>query len=226
MFSEQLKVRAKQGLEWLEGRSARERWIILATLVVLAFMVWDALLHKPLLEQIARQQLQVDRKRGELEKIRQPQQAIMARARLDPDKDTRQTIAVLKKELAQLNKQLKDMTVDLIGPRKMTRVLEEVLTRQTDLTLTKIESPTREPLIEASGLAIPGGTPLPGVYKHTLVFEFQGSFLGTLEYLKALEELPWLFYWEGVHLDVIKYPMAHVTISVSALSLNEAWIGT
>ena len=63
------------------------------------------------------------------------------------------------------------------------------------------------------------------MYRHGLQLELEGSYLATLAYLKALQALPWEFYWDEVRLQVDKYPTAKITIVVHTLSLTEGWIG-
>ena len=64
-----------------------------------------------------------------------------------------------------------------------------------------------------------------GIYRHGLQIEFKGSYLSTLEYLKALDALPWNFYWDVLELNVDKYPVSTIVITVHTLSFHEGWIG-
>ena len=58
-----------------------------------------------------------------------------------------------------------------------------------------------------------------------LQIEFKGSYLSTLEYLQALNKLPWKFYWDSLELKVDKYPVSTIVITVHTLSFHEGWIG-
>jgi MSHA biogenesis protein MshJ len=62
-------------------------------------------------------------------------------------------------------------------------------------------------------------------YRHGLEIEVEGSYAACLEYLNAIESLPWRLYWQVLELDVIDYPRNRVRIEVSTLSLDEEWIG-
>jgi len=73
-----------------------------------------------------------------------------------------------------------------------------------------------------------GQTPgaVPGaLYRHGLRATFEGGYLDILAYLRALEALPWRFLWDEVSLEVPRYPVARVTLTVYSLSLDDAWIG-
>ena len=62
-------------------------------------------------------------------------------------------------------------------------------------------------------------------YRHGLEIEVEGSFAACLEYLDAIEALPWRLYWQLLDLEVIEYPRNRIRIEVSTLSLDEEWIG-
>jgi MSHA biogenesis protein MshJ len=62
-------------------------------------------------------------------------------------------------------------------------------------------------------------------YRHGLEIEVEGSYAACLEYLNAIESLPWRLYWQVLELDVIDYPLNRIRIEVGTLSLDEEWIG-
>ena len=103
-------------------------------------------------------------------------------------------------------------------------MLEAVLTQKTDLKLIRIQNIPTQPLLQDENIEA-GDIADAGVYRHGMQIEFSGSYLSTLEYLKALEALPWDFYWEGLSLEVEKYPQSRVIITMHTLSFKEGWIG-
>ena len=46
-----------------------------------------------------------------------------------------------------------------------------------------------------------------------------------LAYLRALEALPWRFYWKTFDLSTTQYPTNRVRIELSTLSMDRAWLG-
>jgi MSHA biogenesis protein MshJ len=62
-------------------------------------------------------------------------------------------------------------------------------------------------------------------YRHGLEIEVEGSYAACLDYLNAIEALPWRLYWQVLELDVIDYPLNRIRIEVGTLSLDEEWIG-
>lgn len=57
-----------------------------------------------------------------------------------------------------------------------------------------------------------------GVFKHAVVIQLEGSYFDVVDYLSALENLPWKFYWAELDYRVIDYPKAIVTLEVYTLS--------
>ncbi len=55
--------------------------------------------------------------------------------------------------------------------------------------------------------------------------ELEGGYMSTHRYLKALEDLPWRFFFESIDYEVINYPQARITLTVHSVSTQEAWIG-
>ena len=98
-------------------------------------------------------------------------------------------------------------------------MLEEVLTRETDLRLVSVQSLPSLALTEDKDTSTNkrGKTVVPGVYQHALKIEFTGSYLSTLGYMQALENLSRRFYWGSVDFAVEAYPQARVTITVNTL---------
>ena len=219
----------QQLANWIDTLSVRERSILLLAIIIAVFLVWDRILLEPLEKQAKQVQVKLKKQNNDLARIREQQQQIIARSTADPDASNLKQIAALKKVMQELDTQLKTMTVDLISPQQMVKVLEEVLTRETDLKLISVESLPPLALTDTDDKDAKkkkrGKTVVPGVYQHTLKIEFKGSYLSTMAYMQELESLSRRFYWGSVDFTVLKYPQAHVVITVNTLSLNEEWIG-
>ncbi len=67
--------------------------------------------------------------------------------------------------------------------------------------------------------------PLQGIYRHSLKIQFEGSYLETLSYLRKLEALNWSFRWDQIEITMQEYPVAHVTLMIHTISLDERLIG-
>jgi MSHA biogenesis protein MshJ len=107
----------------------------------------------------------------------------------------------------------------LVPPQLMSVALSDILNQNNHLTLIKLDTLPVTTLLESkTSQANP-------IYKHGLAITFAGSYLDTLNYLKALESLPWHFIWESIDFQVKNYPIAETTIKVYTLSFKEIWLG-
>lgn len=59
------------------------------------------------------------------------------------------------------------------------------------------------------------------VFKHTVVIRLEGGYFDMVDYLSALENLPWKFYWSELDYHVVEYPKAIVTLEVYTLSTGK-----
>jgi MSHA biogenesis protein MshJ len=147
-------------------------------------------------------------------------------------------IGELQGLLSGLKRKQQKLTVEFIRPGQMATVLRDMLDNETKLTLTRLESLGVKPLfprIEASSAEKEKSTAehslqntqekRPSIYKHGMRVELEGDFNSTLNYLQALESMPWRFYWDNVEYQVLDYPVARIVITVHTLSLDEGWIG-
>ena len=147
----------------------------------------------------------------------------------------------LSKTLDQVTLRLRSQSAGLIPPQRMSEVIRDVLVRQQDVELISLRSLPPYPLLAGdpadvgintqadavASLPPPPDSALPqaqGPYVHTMVLVLQGSYLNVLQYLQALQQLRWHFYWQSLQLDVTHYPTTRVTVRLGTLSLNQEWI--
>jgi MSHA biogenesis protein MshJ len=64
-----------------------------------------------------------------------------------------------------------------------------------------------------------------GPYLHPVELVVEGRYLDVVAYLRALEGLPWRFYWRVLQLETKTYPLNRVRIELSTVSLDKEWIG-
>ena len=215
---------------WYSAMSLRERVLVGLSILIGVAVIWYVLLISPMLSTSHETRSQLGKLQDSLQALQQQQQALMQKQQQDPLRELKERVAQLNLQLAQADAQLKDKLHGLIVPQQMAKVLESVLQQHHDLALLKVQSLPATPLVPRrteSKDAEQDKAKRHGaeVYRHGLQLEFEGSYLATLAYLKALQTLPWGFYWDEVRLQVEKYPQAKVTIVVHTLSLTEGWIG-
>lgn len=205
--------------------SLRERVIILAALLILLFVVWQTAFMDPLDRERKQRLLQVEALRAEVAGLEQGVEAIVAQGVGDPDRQNRDAIAKLNQEIAALDARLAGATSGLIAPKEMAQVLEQLLARTSQMTLHSLRT------LPPEGVIAPGTAPgAPGaataqIYKHGVELELGGTYLETLNFLQAVETLPWRFFWDRVEFRVESHPHGRMKLVLFTIGLQEGWIG-
>lgn len=216
-----------------EALNLRER-VLIAVMVNVGLA---AAINSALLEPMARQQ-----KKMTPVVVQQQSQAAAMEAQLkalkqtlgsDPDASGRARLALLNRELAEIDISLGGVQKKLVAPDNMARLLEDILNRNRQLRLVGLKTLPLAPLVErkekeggaAPQLAAASQQPVEQVvYKHGVEITLQGSYPDLLRYLTELEGLPWRMYWATAEFRVEQYPQARLTLVVYTLSLDKTWL--
>lgn len=209
----------------IDALSLRERGILFLVVVLVLYLLWNAMLMAPLEARQKTLLSQITNLRNETTSLDQQAVAIIERHNQDPNAAERNQLAQLQRASAALEQQLKEAISGLIEPQQMAKVLEEVLVRQKGLTFVRIENLGAEPLLSKPQDEAQAAPAEAGIYKHSMRLEMQGNFANTLAYLRTLEALPWHFRWDAVELTMLDYPTARVVVTVHTLSLQQGWLG-
>lgn len=210
--------------EKFDAMNERERLSIMSLSVIAIIVIFVELLISPLNEQYRIIDKQIVDSQAQTKQLQNQILVLNAKKNRDPDFQEKQKIKLLNEQISNLDVHLKERMHGLIEPKQMAKVLEVVLTKNTDLKLQRVQSLGAKPL---SPVKVKEGEEPEelGIYRHGLQIQFTGSYLSTLKYLKALDELPWDFYWDVLELNVDKYPTSSIIITVHTLSFHERWIG-
>jgi len=215
---DELNARLKPLVAKVDALSFRERLLILVTALVMIAALWHMLLMQPLQQRAAETRAELSALEDRITAAnRNLEDQILQLAGGDSEKRTR--IASLRKRIDEINATLGNHAAELIDPAEMAQVLEGVLKEQSRLTLIRIRNTTPDSLVtneEPDAVTF---------YRHGLEIEVEGSYADCLEYLAAIESLPWRLYWQVLELDVIQYPRNRIRLEVGTLSLDEEWIG-
>lgn len=222
-----------------EALSKREQWLTGITAAVAVLVLWHTFLYASWDMKNTEYKTQIKSLTQRVEGLQTGIAALKISLQQDPDKETKERIAVLERQIDELDQQLRASSSDLISPREMAHVLEDVLKQNRELTLIRIQSGKTIPVYEegadteqdkkkssAKSVEKDGEEDLgPLAYMHPLNIEFQGSFDQTVAYLQAIEALQWRFFWKGIRLETDEYPRANIRLQVYTLSLEKGWIG-
>lgn len=223
---------------WFDSLSKREQWLTGITAVVAVVVIWHTFLYSSWVAKNTENGTQIDSLTQRINALQTGIDGMNLVLKQDPDKETKDRVAVLNTQIANLDQELSDSSSDLISPREMAHVLEDVLKQNENLALLRLQSGQAIPLYEEGGE--PGSDQKdqskasdeevmedlgPLAYRHPLKVEFQGGYEQAVEYLKALENLPWQFFWHGIELKADDYPRVNIQLEVYTLSLEPGWIG-
>ncbi|MGH8221010.1 MAG: hypothetical protein ACREUT_20955 [Steroidobacteraceae bacterium] len=149
--------------------------------------------------------------------------AALAASTSDPIAEQTRHAAELKARLAATDAALASRAAGMIPPQRMMQVLRDVLTREPSVKLVSLRYLHATPLPDDANSVVPPGIPRP--YLHTVEIVVQGNYLDILAYLRALEALPWRFYWRRLELTTTHYPINEVRLEVGTVSMANEWIG-
>jgi MSHA biogenesis protein MshJ len=200
--------------------SLRERVIILAALLVVLVGCLNVLLISP-----------VDVRRKALmqevtslgSQIALTDSGVEAAVSGDLTNGAAGQIQALQKKLQEIDSQLLAESTGMVPPDHMAEAIQDVLRLQHGVTLISLRNlpPTRLPAEMPTDSAAEDRRP----YVHSVELVVDGRYLDVLEYVQALEKLPWHFYWRHLEITATHYPTNRVRIELATLSPVGAWMG-
>ncbi len=214
-----MNARLQRFAERIDAMSLRERGMLLAIVLLLLWALWQTLLMAPLGERRKAHAQQIDALRTQIAALNQTVQSLAGEASADPRADAQRRLDALVAQQDQLDRHLSQATSALIAPHEMGRVLESILAQQS-VRLHALRSLAPEPvdLGAATGIA-----PL---YRHGMTIEVDGSYAELLQFVQALEALPWQFIWRELVIDRREHPRNNrLRLTLYTLSLREGWLG-
>jgi MSHA biogenesis protein MshJ len=193
--------------------SLRERALV--ALAVLATLVglWDVLFMQPLRNQrnALTQELNTYN-----ETIGSSEQADQA----DPHRAAIMRLSDLQTQQQSIDAQLTSSAAGFVPAPRMVEVVHDVLSQQHGLKLISIRNLPMTSLVPPAAES-PGTAP----YVHPIELVIEGEYGDVLNYLQALEALPWRFRWKTLDLTTKQYPVNRVRIELSTLSMDKTWLG-
>ena len=203
----------------------RERAIVVLAVVGLLVVSWDSLLMEPL-------RLQAQALDAELATA----SAFGVTAQNADESDPRQLSITrageLQTQLQNIDAQLANTASGFVSSQRMIEVLHDMLARQGRLELVSIRNLPVTSLIPSIGggadtaaMRMPTPAPARPPYVHAIEIVIDGQYADILDYLAALEALPWKFRWTSLDLSTAGYPRNRVRIELSTLSLDSTWLG-
>ncbi len=223
----------------IDALGLRERLAIFVLLVVLVIAVFDTFFLEPQFdrEKVLSQQVEHDQSQ-----VAQMQAQILALAKSyaeDPNAAKRKQLNALLQKSNQMRSALQDMQKGLVAPDKMATMLEDILRRNGKLRLAALHTLPVSDLLEsdktdeakggsteaqkkADGAKAPAGSNL--VFKHGVEMVIEGNYLDMLDYMRALEAMPWQLFWSKAKLSSDDSGKLTLTLTLYTLSLDKNWL--
>jgi len=218
---------------WFDGLNKREQWLVGITALIAILVIWDSFFYSPRAEKNSAAETQIESLNQRVNALEAGLVPLRIALQQDPDKESKDRIETLKQQINLTVEKIRASSDELVTPKQMAHALEDVLTRNKDLTLIRVQSLKTVPLYE-EGIELDEKPkrnvkeqeqPVPLAYRHPMEIEFRGSYQQVVNYLVSLEELPWHFFWQDVYLRTEDYPENVIRLRVKTLSLEDTWIG-
>lgn len=222
--------------ETVDARVLRERALIFASAIALLFIAWSFFIQAPFDDRARDMKTKfnelVAQRTATQQQIGEMNQTLLN----DPGRLKEEQIKQLQADIDAIDIKLKDASHGLVKAEQLPQILEDVLLRTSKLTLLDVATlPVHELQVETvTGDIYKLNDRLAknvqarrnlGVYEHVVQMRVAGSYSQITQFLIALEELPWRFYWQRLDYKVVEYPNAEIILRVYTLSSEEGLLG-
>jgi MSHA biogenesis protein MshJ len=201
----------------LDALSLRERGLIFAAGVTLAYIAWQTLFMDGLNKRTQLAEQQLSEARQHLAALADADAAASA----NPLTAAAARNAALRGRLGALDADLRAAAAGYVAPDKMIDMLREILAGQHGLTLVSLANLPVQSLANESGTALDAKD--PGPFLHPVEIVVDGNYMDVVTYLRALEALPWRVHWQQLELKT-EESGNRVRIVIGALSLSRYWM--
>lgn len=195
----------------------RERWILLITWFVVWLGLFQGLLWITGLSNSTPYQRDIQQYQRQTEANQSAIQQILDRQNSAEIQQLRRKEEQLSEQIRQIDDGIQKSSNYLIEPEQMPELLQQLLAGYKGLKLVSISTKPTE--------AIESDIVNTQLYRHGLVVRIKGSFKTMADWLKSIEELPWVINWDRLKYQTEKWPTGDITIEIHTLSTKEAFLG-
>lgn len=218
-----MKERLQAWGERIDALSLRERTLLFVMAAAVLVALVNTVLLDPLLNKQKRLSNHILQTEGQISATRVQIQNLMTASHSDPNEVLRKRQAGVTQRLQELNALLLSTERGLINPERMAGLLQDLLNRNQGLELVALKS---LPVKNLSAVAKEGKSSATErfIYQHGVQLTVEGEYASLMNYLAALEQLPWQMYWSEANLKVEQYPKSKLTLTLYTLSLDKSWL--
>ena len=205
-------------LSWYDGRSFRERLVFAVAALVVMLSLFEGLWWGPQRERSAMAQREVESLQVQKATLSAELDQLEERESQDPDAAISEQLDVLAARIGNLDERLRGQTLQILAPEQMTSVLRDMIGTVDGMRIVGIRSEMPQRLVNSAE------DNLPVLWRHGLVIDLQGDYLGLLDCMQRLEGLPWRLYWLGMDVEAHGAGPGDFRLHVYTVSLREEWI--
>lgn len=228
--------------EFFDARDMRQRIIIVVCALGLIFLIFDLAFFQAYSKQQESLDKRFNKANTELSKS-SAQEKVFAKALAgNPNAAIQREAAQLQDALANIDAELKELSVGLVAPENLPIVLKDLIRHEPKLQLLAMTALAPEPVAlstapqNVSGEDVDSGVEESSqdqtqesqnaqVYRHAVQLVVRGRYFDIAKYLEDLEAQDWKFYWSELDYKVTKHPQAEVLIEVYTLSSGAGGFG-
>lgn len=226
---ETLRTWIKMLADRIDNFSLRERGLIFFSVMTVLYVVADNFILGAMFSEQDRLRGQLTAKHKQIIALDKQIQQILGGPGGDVGAQKKARMQQLRAQLTSLRSTVEEITTDLVSPKDMARLVEDILIKNRRLKVIEIANIPPHPIVmavETESKEQKTQSDAPVVFKHGMRVRLQGRYQDIVSYLQALERLPWKVFWGQVTLDSQDYPKSRLTLVLYTLSLSEGWIGT
>lgn len=224
-----MKEQWQKILEKVDALALRERALLFVMMSVLLITPINMLLLDPLRTKQKTLSQQLKEKQTQIDALQTQLQGLAASSQIDPDVENRQRLNQLRSKLKELEAPMETVQKSLVSPDKKVMLLEDLLVQNPHLKLVSLKTLPAASVLESKTIDTgkKGGPAVPStslVYRHGVQLTIEGGYHDLLQYLVAMEKLPWRVVWGEANLQVDNYPKIILTLTLYTLSLEKVWM--
>lgn len=234
----------------IDGLNRRERMMVFFAALICVLVALNSLLLDPIAARRKILSSEIGTDQTQIQGLRQQLNAYAQQSVVDPDAQNKARLAELQSRLQALDKELHGLQSALVSPDKMPELLRGLLQKNSKLKLVALKTLPATGLLDAKSAAATGqalssqaspgqsslGQASPGqadghaasndfpIFRHGVEITIEGRYLDLLDYVAALEQLPWHVLWSKAGLSTENYPRSRLMLTVYTLSLDKAWL--
>jgi MSHA biogenesis protein MshJ len=225
-----------------DAMQPRERLLISLAAGVLLVLGLYVLWIEPASKAAASNATQIESLAPQVESARAALALVQEELARDPEAERRLALDRLKQESGELDARLRADEAAVIPPGRMPAVLRDLLGRDARLTVLGVRAlppevlrwspapapappPGTAPPAPTAEAAVPSTEGIPALYRHRVVLRFEGDYAAALDYVRAVEALPFRVRLHDLNVDAERWPALTITLTVETLGLQEGWIG-